>query len=84
MHIFETPLYYIDYCLAQSVALQFLARSQADYAGAFEAYVRLLKQGGNKTFPALVTDAGLVSPFEKGALAGIAADAEKLLQSYKK
>ncbi len=84
MHIFETPLYYIDYCLAQSVALQFLARSQADYAGAFEAYVRLLKQGGNKTFPALVTDAGLVSPFEKGALAGIAADAEKLLQAYKK
>ena len=81
MHIFESPLYYIDYCLAQSVALQFLLKSQADYDGAFRAYFRFLCQGGEKEFPALVKEAGLNSPFEPGALQRVAADAEKLLQS---
>ena len=42
MHIYETPFYYIDYCLAQTAALQFLLESQKDYDGAFARYVRFL------------------------------------------
>lgn len=79
MHIYENPLYYIDYCLAQTVALQFLLKSVDDYDGAFGAYYRFLSQGGEKEFPALVREAGLKSPFEVGALADTAARAEALL-----
>ena len=79
MHIYENPLYYIDYCLAQTVALQFLLKSVDDYDGAFGAYYRFLSQGGEKEFPALVREAGLKSPFEAGALADTAARAEALL-----
>ena len=30
-HIYEDPFYYIDYCLAQTVALQFWAKIQKGY-----------------------------------------------------
>lgn len=80
MHIFESPLYYIDYCLAQSVALQFLLKSQENYDKAFRAYFKFLSQGGEAEFPALVAEAGLRSPFEPGALADVAAQAEQLLK----
>ena len=79
MHIYETPFYYIDYCLAQTVALQFLLAAQEDYAGAYRRYVRLLSQGGEQTFDALVQEAGLRSPFEEGALEAVAQKTEALL-----
>ena len=48
MHIYETPFYYIDYCLAQTAAFQFLLASQDDYADAFARYLHLSEQGGEK------------------------------------
>lgn len=81
MHIYESPLYYIDYCLAQSVALQFLLKSREDYDAAFGAYLGLVSKGGEQEFPALVENAGLRSPFEKGALADTAVRSEALLRS---
>ncbi len=78
-HIFENPFYYIDYCLAQSVAVQFYFASRKDYSSAFEAYARFVKHGSQKEFPALVSEAGLCSPFENGALKEIAANAVKII-----
>lgn len=72
MHIYETPFYYIDYCLAQVTAFQFLLESLKDYGGAFERYNRFLRQGGEKVFTDLVEEAGLKSPFEEGALGDMA------------
>lgn len=80
MHIYETPFYYIDYCLAQTAALQFLLAAQKDYDDAFGRYVHLLSQGGEQTFAALLTEAGLRSPFEPGALRQLAGEIETLLQ----
>lgn len=80
MHIYETPFYYIDYCLAQTTALQFLAASRKDYAGAFERYIRFAKQGGEARFPDLIKEAGLLSPFEKGTLEKVARDTEDILK----
>lgn len=80
MHIYETPFYYIDYCLAQVVALEFLLDSRKDYEDSFRRYVRFLSQGGEKTFPDLIAEAGLVSPFEDGALSDVAKEVEKLLE----
>lgn len=84
MHIYENPLYYIDYCLAQSVALQFLLYSRSDYAAAFDAYLALVQKGGEEDFPRLVTNARLRSPFEDGALREIAQNATQLLHTFRK
>ena len=80
MHIYETPFYYIDYCLAQTAALQFLLASRKDYRDAFSRYVRFLSQGGEKVFTELLSEAGLRSPFEPGSLKEVAAESEKLLE----
>lgn len=83
MHIFETPFYYIDYCLAQVTAFEFLLESRKDYENAFKRYVRFLSHGGELTFTDLIKEAGLVSPFEKGALEGIAKEIEKLIEELR-
>lgn len=83
MHIYETPFYYIDYCLAQVLAFEFLLESQKDYDDAFERYVGFLSCGGEKFFTDLIKDAGLKSPFDDGALSEVARETEKLLKSIK-
>ena len=80
MHIYETPFYYIDYCLAQTAALQFLMESRKDYKDAFARYVRFLSQGGEKVFTQLLEEAGLRSPFAQGALEEVAKASEALLR----
>ena len=79
-HIFFRPFYYIDYCLAQTAALQFLLESRKDYADAFARYVRFLSQGGEKVFTDLLEEAGLRSPFQAGALQAVAQESEALLR----
>lgn len=83
MHIYETPFYYIDYCLAQTAAFQFLLASQEDYADAFNKYMTLSKQGGEKAWDLLLKEAGFRSPFEEGALKDIAEKMEQLVMKIK-
>jgi oligoendopeptidase F len=83
MHIYETPFYYIDYCLAQVMAFEFLLESRKNYSDAFKRYVRFLSHGGELTFTDLIDEAGLVSPFEDGALEGVAKEVEKLLNELR-
>lgn len=83
MHIFETPFYYIDYCLAQTAAFQFLLASLEDYEEAFAAYLRFSKQGGERVWTDLLKEAGLRSPFEEGALKEVAVQIEDLLNRLK-
>jgi oligoendopeptidase F len=54
-------------------ALQLWSRSIRDRSAALAAYVELCKRGGEVPFLSLVESAGLRSPFEPGALAGVAA-----------
>ena len=68
MHIYETPFYYIDYCLAQTVALWFLVKSRENYQKALDDYLTFLKAGGQKSFEALLETAGIPSPFKEGSL----------------
>ena len=62
-HIFSVPFYYIDYCLAQIMALCFWAENQTAPEAAWAKYRRLLGFAGTKTFVELIEDAGLPSPF---------------------
>ena len=68
-HIYERPFYYIDYCLAQTIAFDFLIQSKENYGEAFANYDNFLKAGGSKTFVDLVKGAGFKLPFEDGKLA---------------
>jgi M3 family oligoendopeptidase len=65
-HIFRSPFYYIDYCLAQLCAFQFWSKSKKDFKAAWADYLRLCQAGGSDSFLGLVKLAGLHSPFEKG------------------
>ncbi len=79
MHIFETPFYYIDYCLAQTVALGFLIASRENYGDALSRYLDFCRAGGTIPFGKLCERAGLVSPFKEGALKKIALQVPEIL-----
>jgi len=81
MHIYERPFYYIDYCLAQTVALQFWALMQKDMREAWNRYMAYVRLGGTKTFTELVAAAGLDTPFGERALETVSKAAEKWLES---
>ena len=68
MHIYLNPFYYIDYCLAQTVALQFWALYLKDPQDAWKRYLALVNQAGTGTFVDVVKAAGLKSPFEDGCV----------------
>ena len=79
-HIYERPFYYIDYCLAQTVALEFWNLMQTDRAGAWKRYLGLVKLAGTRTFTELVASAGLDTPFGDDALRTISAAALRWLE----
>ena len=81
-HIYESPFYYIDYCLAQTVSLQFWAMLQKDRADAWSHYMAYTKQGGSRTFTELLKNAGLTTPFEESCLRGVSEAAKAWLDSY--
>lgn len=71
-HIYLDPFYYIDYCLAQTVALEIKALMDRDWKGAWQTYMRYTEQGGRRTFTQMLQKAGIPSPFEKGTLRNVA------------
>ena len=81
MHIYESPFYYIDYCLAQTVAINFLLASLEDYDGAFNRYLNFTRTGGEKAFGQLVEDASIPSPFTEGALDVMAEKVLKVVET---
>lgn len=72
LHIYELPFYYIDYCLAQTVALQFFAAFLKDKEDAWQRYLALTKLAGTRTYTELVKSAGFTTPFEPGAVKEVA------------
>ena len=81
-HIYNSPFYYIDYCLAQTVALQFWAMSQSDFKNAWEHYMAYAVQGGCCTFVELLKNAGLNTPFDENTLKGVCQVADRWLDNY--
>ncbi len=81
-HIYKRPFYYIDYCLAQTVSLDFWARIQEDPKAAFETYMKYTRLGGSMVFTDLLKEAGLSSPFDPECLRNIATKAKTFLENY--
>ena len=81
-HIYTVPFYYIDYCLAQTVALEFWAMIQEDPDNAWKHYIAYTEQGGSRVFTELLKNAGLESPFDEATLRGVCKKANDWLSSY--
>ena len=81
-HIYSCAFYYIDYCLAQTVSLEFWAMIRKDLRDAWAHYMAYTKQGGSRTFTDLLKNAGLESPFDENCLRSVCAEAEKALDDF--
>lgn len=81
-HIYLYPFYYIDYCLAQAISLQFWALIRRDREAAWQKYMAYTRQAGTLTFRELVEQAGLASPFTDEGLAVVAHAAREWLETH--
>ena len=81
-HIYEAPFYYIDYCLAQTVALELWALLQKDKKAAWEKYMAYTRQGGSRTFTDLLKNAGLDTPFDEKCLREVCETAGQWLDGF--
>ncbi len=85
LHIYMHPLYYIDYCMAQTIAFEFYMLSLESPKEAWDKYLMFVDMAGTKTFEQIVKDSGLDLPYEDGAIAKICgALAEKIDELRKK
>lgn len=82
LHIYQSPFYYIDYCLAQTVALEIWAMLQKDRKEAWERYMAYTRQGGSEVFTTLLKNAGLESPFDENCLRTVCETAKSWLDNY--
>lgn len=70
-HVFNWPFYYIDYCLAQTCALQFKVLMDENYEDAWQKYFAFCMQSAKDYFPNMLHNVGLRSPFEDGFMKDI-------------
>jgi oligoendopeptidase F len=78
-HLFTSPLYYIEYGIAQMAALQIWQRYRHDPPAAIEAYRRGLSLGGSRPLPELFAAAGVRFDLSERTLASLVADVERVL-----
>ena len=69
LHIFETPLYYIEYGIAQLGALGLWLQSKQNVSGALSNYRKALALGGFRPLPELFAAAGLEFDFSEKTIA---------------
>ena len=69
MHLFQCPLYYIEYGIAQLGALGLWMQFKNDEASAIANYRKALSLGGSKPLPQLFEAAGLKFDFSEKTIA---------------
>ena len=82
LHIFMYPFYYIDYCMAQTIAFEFFLLANKDRAAAWKKYLAFVDKAGTATFEQIVEGAGLVLPYEDGAIESIAEELKAWLKAH--
>lgn len=78
-HIYDCPLYYIDYCIAGTDALQYKNWMDRDFKGVWESYLKLCRLSASQFFTDLLKEVGLENPFEDGVLRDVVKELEKKL-----
>ena len=77
LHLFEVPLYYIEYGIAQLGAIGLWMQFRENKEAALDNYMKALSLGGTRTLPELYQAAGLVFNFSPDHI-------QKLMQFVKK
>ena len=80
LHIYNYPLYYIDYCLAQTCALQYKVWMDESFEAAWESYLKLCRLSASDFYTNMIKEVGLMSPFEPGCLKNIVEKLEKYVK----
>lgn len=78
-HFFIAPYYVISYCVSNDAVLQ-LYESELDNGNGLELYCDLLHLSADNTILALLEEAGMNSPFEKGRMEALAEFFEETLE----
>lgn len=81
-HIYSSPFYYIDYCLAQTVALEYWALLMKDKDTAWARYMDYTAQGGSEVFTKLLENAGMDTPFKETCLRTVCETAADWLDAF--
>ena len=74
------PFYYIDYCIAQTCALEYKAWMDENYEEAWASYLKLCELSASDFFTNLVKQVGIVSPFEEGCIKDVVEKLEKKMK----
>jgi len=82
-HIYSSPFYYIDYCLAQTCALQFRNMMVDDYKTAWEKYLSFSRKAGTMTFTELLKTSGLSSPMDESCIRDVCKGCEEAIEQIK-
>ncbi len=78
-HIYSSPFYYIDYCLAQVCALQYKILMERDYQAAWQSYLKLCRLSAGGFFTDMLREVGLLNPFQDGFIKKLVHQLEKLI-----
>jgi len=71
LHIYLHPLYYIDYCMAQTMAFQFWMAYLDEPQETWKRYLAFVDRGGTRTFEELARSAELRIPYEPGCIRAV-------------
>ena len=77
------PFYYIDYTVAQTMALQFFSLYLKNPEAAWEKYIKFVKIGGRMNINQHIEHCGLISPFSENGLAKICKPVFEWIDSLK-
>lgn len=80
LHIYNYPFYYIDYCLAQTCALQYKVWMDQDYKAAWQSYLKLCGLSASDFYVNMLKEVGLKLPFEEDCMKDMADKLEKKIQ----
>lgn len=78
-HIYNSPFYYIDYCLAQTCALQYKVWMDENYKEAWQSYLKLCNLSASDFYTNMLKEVGLKVPFEEGCMKDMVQKLEKKL-----
>ena len=80
LHIFQEPMYYINYTLTTMGAMEFKKKYAEDKEKAWEDYLKLCKVGGSLSYLETLKYANVSSPFEAGSVEKSCSYAKEILE----
>ncbi|MBQ7954833.1 MAG: M3 family oligoendopeptidase [Lachnospiraceae bacterium] len=80
LHIYNYPFYYIDYCIAQTCAMEYKVMMDEDFDKAWQSYLKLCNLSASDFFTNMIPAVGLVNPFEEGCIKDMVEKLEKKIK----